>query len=58
MGLSYPEQSEKGSAAPGRKWVQPLQITRTPETAWGPWGVCPGAPRLQRQKSMAEMKTF
>lgn len=50
MGLSYPEQSEKGSVAPGRKWVQPLQITRTPETAWGPWGASPGAPRLQRQK--------
>lgn len=37
MGLSYPEQLEKGSAAPGRKWVQPLKTIRAPG-AWGGGG--------------------
>lgn len=38
MGLSYPEQLEKGSAAPGRKWVKPLQTIRAPGACGGGGG--------------------
>lgn len=53
MGLSYPEQLEKGSAAPGRKWVQPLKTIRAPG-AWG--GSVLEPPGSRDRSSMAEMK--
>lgn len=54
MGLSYPEQLEKGSAAPGRKWVQPLKTIRAPG-AWGGGSVLEPLGSRDRS-SMAERK--
>lgn len=55
MGLSYPEQLEKGSAAPGRKWVKPLQTIRAPG-ACGVGGSVLEPPGCRDRSSMAEMK--